>query len=194
MTDVSIEVSGNIEVPPTKQSTQLPKFFQIPTQLPQAKEWVQERRQNVRPWLQFVQSSNFKFPQSLPRLSRRYMKNIEYFQSNYIFVFLILIAYCLITSPLLLFALAGSFYIGYKLSVRHSEGKTITIFGHQLALAQQYGILSICSMPVFYLVGAGAAMFWVLGASFFVITLHAVFYNIDAVIEDESNFSLMQSV
>ncbi|KAB0791233.1 hypothetical protein PPYR_03033 [Photinus pyralis] len=194
MTDVAVDVSGNIEVPPEKQSIQPSKFLPFPTQLPQAKEWVQQRRQNIRPWLQFVQTSNFKFPQSLPRLSRRYMRNIEYFQSNYIFVFLILIAYCLITSPLLLFALAGSFFVGYKLSMRHAEGKKVIVFGHELALAQQFGILSICSMPVFYIVGAGAAMFWVLGASFFLITLHAVFYNIDAVVEDESSFGLMENV
>lgn len=98
-----------------------------------------------------------------------------------------------LTSPLLLFALAGSFYAGYKLSKRHQEKKFV-LFGHELTLAQQYGIVLLCSMPIFYLVGAGAAMFWVLGASFFVITLHAAFYNIDALINEEDNFGLMQEV
>ncbi|KAK4877937.1 hypothetical protein RN001_010443 [Aquatica leii] len=189
MTDVNIEVSGDIEVPPASQTNQ--KFFQF-NQLPQAKEWIQERKQNIRPWLQFVQTSNFKLPQSLPRLSRRFTKNIEYFQSNYIFVFLILIAYCLITSPLLLLAVVGSLYVGYQLSKRHAENKKFVVFGRELTLAHQYGIVAACSMPVFYLVGAGAAMFWVLGASFFVISLHACFYNIDAIVEDE--FTLLQSV
>ncbi|KAF5284002.1 hypothetical protein FQR65_LT13636 [Abscondita terminalis] len=186
MTDVNIDVSGDLELPPSNQ-----KFFQIP-QLPQANEWIQERKQNIRPWLQFLQTANFKLPQSFPRLSRRFTKNIEYFQSNYIFVFLILIAYCLITSPLLLFAVVGSLYVGYQLSKRHAENKKFILFGHELSLAHQYGIVSLCSMPVFYLVGAGAAMFWVLGASFFSIGLHASFYNIDAIVEDE--FTLLQNV
>lgn len=69
------------------------------------------------------------------------------------------------------------------------------LFGHELTLAQVYGLVSLVSMPIFYLVGAGAAMFWVLGASFFIITLHASFYNIDALIsEDEENFMPMEEV
>ena len=33
---------------------------------------------------------------------------------------------------------------------------------------------------MFLLAGAGSAVFWVIGASFFVIGLHATFYNFDA--------------
>lgn len=39
-------------------------------------------------------------------------------------------------------------------------------------------------MPVYYLVGAHGAMFWVIGASVVLITLHAAFYNIDALISN----------
>lgn len=49
-------------------------------------------------------------------------------------------------------------------------------------------------MPIFYLVGAGAAMFWVLGASFFLITLHAAFYNIDVLVNEEDTYGLTQEV
>ncbi|KAF2896361.1 hypothetical protein ILUMI_09824 [Ignelater luminosus] len=167
MADVSIEVSGQMDVPAGPDSkNQFARLLQFPTQLPDAKEWMNEKRQKVRPWLVFIQTSNFKVPPSVPRLSRRIMRNIEYFQSNYLFVFLGLIAYCLITSPLLLFAIGGSFYAGYRLSKRHAE-KKLVIFGHELTLAQQYGLVTLCSMPIYYLAGAGAAMFWVLGASFF---------------------------
>lgn len=199
MTEVTINVSGEMERPASsdnKLGHHLTNFLQMPAHhVPLAtKEWLATRRQHVRPWLQFVQTSNFRMPVSLPRLSKRIMRNIEYFQSNYLFVFLGLIAYCLITSPLLLIALAGSAYAGYKLSRRH-EQKKLTVFGHELTLAQQYGLVAACSMPVYYMVGAGAAMFWVLGASFFVITLHAAFYNIDALIaEQDDTFGLTQEV
>nr|XP_032515193.1 prenylated Rab acceptor protein 1 isoform X1 [Danaus plexippus plexippus] len=66
-----------------------------------------------RPWSQFVATDNFKAPVSLPRLSRRFYKNVEYFQANYLIVFLGLFAYCLITSPLLLIAMVASFF-GYR--------------------------------------------------------------------------------
>lgn len=95
---------------------------------------------------------------------------------------------------MLLFAIAGTFYFGYKLSKRHANQQTLKIFGKELSLAQQYGILVLCAMPVYYLVGAGAAMFWVLGASFFLITLHASFYNIEALITEEDSFPLMEQV
>lgn len=88
-----------------------------------------------------------------------------------------------ITSPLILIALAGTFYIGYRLSRRNAE-KKIVLFGKELTLAQQYGLLALCSMPIYYLVGAHGAMFWVIGASIVVITIHAAFYNIDALVNN----------
>ncbi|KAF5291792.1 hypothetical protein FQA39_LY14280 [Lamprigera yunnana] len=186
MTEVNIEISGELEVPPNDTSP--PPYLKILQmgEVPRATEWIQQRRQNVRPWLQFGQTANFKLPQSLPRLARRLTKNIEYFQSNYIFVFLILIVYCLVTSPLLLLAVSCSLYAGYRLSKRQAENKKLVAFGHELTLVQQYAALTVCSMPIFYLAGAGAAVFWVLGASFFLIGLHASFYNID--VDDELSF------
>lgn len=95
---------------------------------------------------------------------------------------------------MLLLAIAGTFYLGYKLSKRHADQRSVKIFGKELSLAQQYGVLSLCAMPLYYLVGAGAAMFWVLGASFLLITLHASFYNIEALITEEDNFPLLEQV
>ncbi|KAJ8951135.1 hypothetical protein NQ318_021579 [Aromia moschata] len=195
MTDVSVDVSGQMDPPPKLQEKKnFTSFFQIPSQIPDPKEWIYHQRQNVRPWLLFVQTSNFKTPPSIPRLGKRIMRNIEYFQANYLFVFLGLVVYCLITSPLILFAIAGTFYAGYKLNKRHMEKKLI-LFGKELTLAQQYGLVTLCSMPVYYLVGAHAAMFWVIGASMVVITLHAAFYNIDAVAsKSEDEYSLLEEV
>ncbi|CAH1382182.1 hypothetical protein MTP99_006121 [Tenebrio molitor] len=194
MADVSVDVSGVMAPPSPPQKTAFPSFLQIPTQVPDPKEWFNQQRQNVRPWLLFLQTSNFKAPPSIPRLSKRIMRNVEYFQSNYLFVFLGLIVYCLITSPLILFAIAGSFYAGYRLNKRHQE-KRIVLFKKELTLAQVYGLVVLCSMPVYYMVGAHGAMFWVLGASFFVITLHASFYNVDAIIaQGDDGFPLLEQV
>lgn len=99
-----------------------------------------------------------------------------------------------IVSPFLLFAIVGSYYISSKLYKRHTE-KKVVILGHELSLTQQYGIMSLCLFPIFYLVGAGAAIFWVLGVSFFLVILHASFYNIDAVVpDDQSELELLQTV
>ncbi|GLH12383.1 PRA1 family protein [Gryllus bimaculatus] len=96
-----------------------------------------------------------------------------------------------ITSPLLLIAVAASLGACYILSLKNNERKVI-LFGREISLAQQYGLIAICSIPVFYWAGAGAALFWVLGASFFVVTLHAALYNIDAVLTpEEERFDLV---
>ena len=63
----------------------------------------------------------------------------------------------------------------------------IPFSGHEVSLAHQYGLISICSIPFFLWAGAGGIVFWVLGASMFFITGHAAFYNYDAleVAEDQ---------
>jgi len=47
---------------------------------------------------------------------------------------------------------------------------------------------------VLFLVGAGAVLFWTLGASCFVIAMHAIFYNIDAIVTEENEGFLAQVV
>ncbi|KAK1128046.1 hypothetical protein K0M31_003536 [Melipona bicolor] len=204
MADVEIEIAGDMQIPQQqkeKSSTGL-EFLQIP-QLPltnigypQAHEWIKHRKANIRPWSLFLNTSNIRPPPSLPRLSKRIVRNIEYFQSNYLFLFVGLVIYCLITSPLLLFAVAASLGACYKVSQRHAK-QELTILNYKLTLAQVYSLVGICSLPIFYLVGAGAALFWVLGVSWFLITLHAAFYNIDSILcpgEDELNSLVMQEV
>nr|CAD7463586.1 unnamed protein product [Timema tahoe] len=141
------------------------KGWELPKQLSlsslAAKEWIGQRRETIRPWALFINTAHLRAPSSLPRLSKRVVKNIEYFHSNYFFVFLGLIAYCLITSPLLLIAVAASLGACYILSLKNSERK-ISFMGHELTLVQQYGLIAVCSFPIFYLAGAGAALFWVL--------------------------------
>lgn len=171
------------------------KMFQLPSSVPfgapVVQEWVQQRRENIRPWITFFNSANFRKPPSLTRLTKRILANVEYFKSNYLFVYIGLVLYCLITSPLLLIAVSASAGVGYLLHLRSKEGMKINILGRDLPLGQQYALVAICSLPVFYLAGAGAALFWVFGASFFLIGLHAAFYNIDALIaSQEDRFDL----
>ena len=52
--------------------------------------------------------------------------------------------------------------------------------GHEVTLAHQYWAISLSSLPFLFMAGAGAVVFWVLGASIAVITVHAAFYNYDA--------------
>jgi len=62
---------------------------------PVVNEWVQQRRQNIRPWSTFFNTANFRAPPTLKRLTNRVLSNIEYFKSNYLFVYIGLVIYCL---------------------------------------------------------------------------------------------------
>ena len=59
------------------------------------REWFQLRRESVQPWNVFLNPSNFKLPKAVAPATTRFVSNIEKFQSNYLFVFLGLAAFCL---------------------------------------------------------------------------------------------------
>lgn len=74
------------------------------------------------------------------------------------------------------------------------RNSNITIVGQQLTPSQQIIALNLATAPVLFLVGAGAVLFWTLGASCFVIAMHAIFYNIDAIVTEENEGFLAQVV
>lgn len=146
-----------------------------------------------RPWTQFVATDNFKAPASIPRLSRRFYRNLEYFQANYLFVFLGLIAYCLITSPLLLLAMVASFF-GYR---KFTSGpNNWKIGGYEISKTQQYAITAAGSIAICWLAGAGAVLFWVLGATVTIVAIHAGFYDAETLpqVDDADQFQMVQQV
>ncbi|XP_065370303.1 prenylated Rab acceptor protein 1 [Calliphora vicina] len=192
MEEIKVEMSGDMNVPKTEAKAQFDfssftKFQKIPSPL----ELIQLARQYIRPWSEFLNTNNFKTAASMPRLSSRFIRNLDYFKSNYSFVFIVLMIYCLITSPLILIVLAGVAYASNR--IRKAQ-IPVSVFGHQLSTAHQIMALNVASAPILFLVGAGSALFWTLGASCFVISLHAIFYNIDAIVTEESEGFLSEVV
>ncbi|XP_054904120.1 prenylated Rab acceptor protein 1 [Poeciliopsis prolifica] len=155
-----------------------------------AKEWFDRRRMSIRPWASFVDQRKFSKPRNFGELCQRVVKNVEVYNSNYTFIFLGLILYCIISSPMLLIALAvfgGAFYI---IHLKSLESKLV-ILGKELTVPHQMGLAGAVSLPVFWLAGAGAAVFWVFGATLFVIGSHAAFRQLEGTDLDEL---LMESV
>ncbi|KPM10689.1 prenylated Rab acceptor-like protein [Sarcoptes scabiei] len=134
----------------------------------------------LQSWGSFIDTSKMVLPVSIQQWSKRLVQNFHHFQSNYLFVFFILCIYCVLTSPLLLLVLAAISAAGYILTLKNAE-RPLKIMGYKLNLGQQYIALGICSIPFLWIVGAGSAVFWVIGASFFVIVLHASVYAIETI-------------
>ncbi|XP_055683784.1 prenylated Rab acceptor protein 1 [Lutzomyia longipalpis] len=189
--DMSDKVSGNMNPPPQPETKNLFSSVFNRSRVPNMVELLREMRQNIRPWSEFLNMSNFKTVANIQRLTGRLVRNLAYFQSNYLFVFLGLVFYCLLTSPLILIVLGGVFYACYKVKQHNTK---ITIFQRELNAGQQCILINCAAIPILYLAGAGAAMFWVLGASFFFISLHAIFYNIDAVVTEDTETFLTETV
>ncbi|BES99403.1 prenylated Rab acceptor [Nesidiocoris tenuis] len=192
MTDAAIDLSGELSAPIVldKGGTfSFPGLNRVPT----FHDFVQSSRDSIRPWGQFVNTSNFKAPPNFSRLLKRAVNNIKYFQGNYIVIALTLMAYCLLTSPLLLLSVAASLIGCYLLSLRNAE-KKMRFGNKEVTLQQQYGIVGLCSLPLYYWAGVGQAVFWVIGASCFVVGLHAGAYSIEEVLPPEDQLSVLLQV
>jgi len=199
-TKIDVELTGEIDEQvktsdtnntATGPSMSLPVPLNISQ--PVVKEWFSKRRANLRPLGTFFNTANFQVPPSAGRLTKRLYKNIEYFQSNYMMVFLVLVVYCLITSPMLLIVIAAAGGACYIASMKNNDRK-LAIAGHEISLAHQYGMVALCSIPFFLWAGAGGIVFWVLGASMFFITGHAAFYNYDALEVTEDQEQLVGAI
>ncbi|KAI3361180.1 hypothetical protein L3Q82_013375 [Scortum barcoo] len=143
-----------------------------------AKEWIDRRRVSIRPWTSFVDQRKFSKPRNFGEMCQRVVKNVEIYNSNYTFIFLGLILYCIISSPMLLIALAVFFGAFYIIHLKSLESKLV-ILGKELTVPHQMSLAGAVSLPVFWLAGAGAAVFWVLGATLFVIGSHAAFRELE---------------
>merc|ERR1712002_131766 len=193
---IDVELSGEIDEQTTTSEQSSPSMS-VPVPLnisqPVVKEWFAKKRANIRPLGTFFNTAHFQVPPSAGRLTKRLYKNIEYFQSNYMLVFLVLVVYCLITSPLLLIVIAAAGGLSYFASTKNNDRK-LAIAGKEVSLAQQYGLIALCSIPFFLWAGAGGIVFWVLGASMFFITAHAAFYNYDALDVPEDQEPLVGAI
>ncbi|CAL4165149.1 unnamed protein product, partial [Meganyctiphanes norvegica] len=188
--DMGASASGKCQNNEAFQAETLPNNMEIQSAAVMAL-WGWGGRRGRKIWALVVAWEDKKFnPNSnVKRDSKRNI--ISSFSAKLrLFVFLGLIIYCLITSPLLLIAIAGSLGTCTYLSRRNTE-KKIIIGGNEVSLVQQYTAVAVLSIPLFYIAGAGSILFWVLGASFFLIAIHATMYNIESVLgSDDEPFDL----
>ena len=60
-----------------------------------SKEWIKGKHAGVRPWAEFFNVKKISRPQGAGGATRRVFYNIKHYQSNYLFVFLGLVIYCM---------------------------------------------------------------------------------------------------
>merc|ERR1712123_261156 len=124
-TKIDLDLSGEIDHQDTSEQASPGMSLTVPLNLsqPLVKEWFAKKRANIRPLGTFFNTANFQVPPSAGRLTKRLYKNIEHFQSNYMLVFLVLVVYCLISSPLLLIVIAAAGGASYFASTKNTQRK-----------------------------------------------------------------------
>lgn len=176
----SVEVTGGFEPPVSVESSVssiLPSNLDSPIGMislrsPVAREWLARQRESIRPWQSFLDQDKFSKPSAPNQISERVQKNLKHFQSNYLVVVMILMGYCLITSPMLMVAFGAFFGVQYILNGNQGAQYQQKVFGKELTQTQQTVISACVSVPLFILAGATAAIFWVFGASVILVGAH----------------------
>lgn len=171
-----IDNLGSLDISAPKTQSLKERMMAVKLSNVSAREWFAKTRERVKPWGEFLNTQRFAVPKSLSPVPSRVMKNIDNFQGNYLFVFLGLVVFCVLTSPMLLIALAACLGACYMISLKN-ENQKISVMGREVSVVHQYCAVGAMSFPLFWLAGAGSAVFWIIGASFFAIGLHAGFYR-----------------
>ena len=109
-------------------------------------------------WTSFFDPKQFSVPSSTGNLTERLKGNLGGFYANYVVISLILLAYCLLTSPLLLIGVTVYGLFAYNIVSRNQD---VSLFGQTLSRNQQLLGLTICAIPLFLLLGLTGVFFWV---------------------------------
>merc|ERR1712018_209225 len=136
-------LSGEIEEEEVKE--QQGSGMSLSVAQPLVREWLAKKRANLRPVWTFFNTANFQVPPSAGRLSKRLIKNVDYFQSNYVLVFLVLVLYCLISSPLLLIVIAGAGGAAYFAAIKN-ETRKIAIAGTRCLVVLHHSACSLLQL------------------------------------------------
>ena len=65
------------------------------SQLKASKDWIQGKHAGVQPWADFLNVRNVSKPNGVGDVTKRVVYNVQRYQSNYLFVFLGLVFYCM---------------------------------------------------------------------------------------------------
>ena len=140
-------------------------------------EWRQERLSRIRPWREFIDRNQFSLPADPGILKVRLRRNIEHYASNYLIVVLALLAWSLVTNPVLLIScvVCGVAFAGL---MQLPEGEVVS-FGPELQVRRQHLLVAWgLGAGIILLVFLDVVLFWVVGASGVITALHAGFHEV----------------
>lgn len=129
----------------------------------QAVNIVKTMPSRMASWATFFDPKQFSMPSGGGDLVERLKANLGGFYANYLVVCCILLTYCLLTSPLLLVVAVIYGLIAFSIV---SRGQDLVLLGQALSTNQQLLGLTVCSLPIFLILGLTGVFFWVSRTAF----------------------------
>eukprot|EP00040_Diaphanoeca_grandis_P020462 m.108849 g.108849 ORF g.108849 m.108849 type:complete len:212 (+) comp27909_c0_seq2:155-790(+) len=136
------------------------------------KKRVVDKKEQAAPWGKFLDLRKASKPKTLSVAYSRIATNVVRFQGNYFLIAVGLMLYCMITSPILIVALAVLMFTGGLLL---RGGKDRKILGYTLTAEDQMRYGAILTIPLLWMSAAGGTLFWVIGAMLVLVGIHAAF-------------------
>ncbi|KAG0058937.1 hypothetical protein BGZ89_000849 [Linnemannia elongata] len=131
----------------------------------------EERLSSLRPAGEFFDRNRFSLPSGFANVTSRFNYNLNYFQGNYLLMFLAITAYSLITNLFLMFSVA--FVIGGMYFINRIPPEGVRIGSNTYQAGQLKTILIGISVVLFFFSSTIGTVFWVVGASAVTILGHA---------------------
>jgi len=136
--------------------------------------WKSERMGSMRGWGLFCDRSKFG-PPKIAEIYSRMKNNVQYFQTNYILVFVLLAIYCILTNFLFLIGLVLIavlwFYVFYW------RAQPVVIYKHEVTQKEKTIAIGVVSLLLCYWAQVGNVLFWLFGATITLVLLHALFHK-----------------
>ncbi|KAF9897643.1 hypothetical protein BX616_005229 [Lobosporangium transversale] len=131
----------------------------------------EERLSSLRPFSEFFDKNRFSWPNGFSSITSRFNYNLNYFQGNYLLMFIAITAYSLLTNLLLLFSVV--FAVGGWFGLQRVPPEGITIGQARFLPGQLKTALIGISVVLFFISSTIGTVFWIIGASAVTILGHA---------------------
>ncbi|KAG0303517.1 hypothetical protein BGZ98_006570 [Dissophora globulifera] len=135
------------------------------------RKFREERLSSLRPAGEFFDKNRFSMPNNGQTVTSRFNYNLNYFQGNYLLIFIAVALYSLLTNIVLLFSVA--FTVGGLHLLRNVPPEGVTIGQSTFQQGQLKMAFIVISVILFFLASPIGTVFWIVGASAVPILGHA---------------------
>jgi len=135
------------------------------------KSFRETRLSALRSPTEFFDHHRLSRPADMNQATTRISYNTRYFSGNYGFIIAILSVYAMLTNPLLLIAIG--FLVGGFAAINRFAPEPMQVGDQVITQKSLYIGLFVIGIPLLYLASPISTLFWIAGASGFVIIGHA---------------------